>query len=303
VATLGELLHRRNPTQRVVMTLREPFVWNESLSTYSGLLGALAELRFEDEADPAEYYAGLVHHCVRTGGQAITIPSYPTRDNGWTRTIVSAWRGAAPLSSTTFVHEMGHAQGRRHVVCVGNEGAPDPNYPHPGGKIGVWGYNITLPDALMPWLSGNTYHPAIANDYMGYCTGPQHVSDYGWRLVHPFIAEVSSWELGDPVVAGAPPSPASGGRLLVATIDRDGSTHWAQVPGRADDRAPVPGWFVEIETPEGAKRIPAWTGPAPHGGRTVVAELPTGIGEVEGMRVRVAFGSGSGSRSVSARVP
>ena len=42
--TLGELLHRRSPTERVVMTLREPFLWTESLDSYTGLLAALSQL-------------------------------------------------------------------------------------------------------------------------------------------------------------------------------------------------------------------------------------------------------------------
>jgi hypothetical protein len=66
VETLGELLHRRSPTEGVVMTLREPFLWTESLDSYTGLLAALSQLRFEDNANPAQYYAGLVH---RQGGQ------------------------------------------------------------------------------------------------------------------------------------------------------------------------------------------------------------------------------------------
>jgi len=281
VETFGELLHRRNPTERVLMTLREPYVWTESLSSYSGLLAALSQLRFQDGADPAEYYAGLVHHCVRTGGQAITIPSFPTRDNAWTRTVVSAWRGAAPLSSTTFVHEMGHAQGRRHVRCTGTEGSPDPHYPYPAGDIGVWGYSIVIPDARMPWLSGNTYHPETSYDYMGYCMGPQHVSDYGWRLVYPFIREISRWELEDPAPAPFPVRPEGFHRLLVGLFDPDGSEHWFEVPGAASHRRPTPGSYLELTVGGVPVRLPVWEGSRPHEvGRTVVAELPVPLERV-----------------------
>ena len=281
VETFGELLHRRNPTERVVMTLREPYVWTESLSSYSGLLAALSQLRFQDGADPAEYYAGLVHHCVRTGGQAITIPPFPTRDNAWTRTVVSAWRGAAPLSSTTFVHEMGHAQGRRHVRCTGAEGSPDPHYPYPAGNIGVWGYSIPIPDARIPWLSGNTYHPETSYDYMGYCTGPQHVSDYGWGLVYPFIREISGWELEDPAPAPSPVRPEGSHRLLVGLLDQEGREHWFEVPGRASDREPTPGSYLELTVEGVPVLLPVWEGAQPHGaGRIVVAELPVPLERV-----------------------
>jgi len=294
IETMGELLHRRNPTERVVMTLREPFDWDESLATYSGLLARLSQLRFEDGADPAEYYAGLVHHCVRVGGQAITIPEFPTRDNAWTRTVVSAWRGNAPLSSTTFVHEIGHAQGRRHVRCTGSEGGVDPNYPYAAGNIGVWGYSIVIPEARMPWLSGNLYHPVNANDYMGYCTGSQHVSDYGWRRVHPFIREISRWEAegGD---AGAP----SSGRLLVGLLDPDGRESWFEVPGTAGDRIPEAGTHLRLADSGGrVVEVPAWAGERPGGGgTTVVAELPMPLAGVR----EVTFVRGGTALSVAPR--
>jgi hypothetical protein len=279
--TLGELLHRRSPTERVVMTLREPFLWTESLDTYTGLLAALSQLRFEDDADPAQYYAGLVHHCVRTGGQAIDRPDFPTKENAWTRTIVSAWRGSAPLTSSTFVHEMGHAQGRRHVRCTGKEGSPDPDYPYPNGNIGVWGYNIVLPDATMPWLSGRTYDPETTFDYMGYCTGSHHVSDYGWELVYPFIEEISSWEIPGQPSPGPPQLPSDGGSLLIGVVEPDGSGHWFTVPGTAGDRSPTPGHYAEFATARGILRIPVSARVQSASGVTnLVMELPLTLDQV-----------------------
>lgn len=283
--TLGELLHRRNPTERVVMALREPYVWTESLSTYTGLLTALAQLRFEDDADPAQYYAGLVHQCVRTGGQAIDRPAFPTRENGWTRTTVSAWRGNAAYTSSTFVHELGHAQGRSHVRCTGMEGGPDPDYPYPDGNIGVWGYNIELPDARLAYLSGRIYDPVTTYDYMGYCTGQHHVSDYGWRKVYPFIAEVSSWELADgaaPALRAAPER-----QLLVAAIDPDGAAHWFTVPGSAADRPSSPGWSVEVTVDGAVTKLPAAVSVVESSGVTnVVVELPGPLDGVEDLTLR-----------------
>ncbi len=281
VETLGELLHRRSPTQRVVMTLREPFLWTESLDSYTGLLAALSQLRFEDNANPAQYYAGLVHHCVRTGGQAIDRPDFPTKENGWTRTIVSAWRGSAPLTSSTFVHEMGHAQGRRHVRCTGKEGSPDPDYPYPNGNIGVWGYNIVLPDATMPWLSGKTYNPQTTYDFMGYCTGSHHVSDYGWELVYPFIEEISSWEIPGQPSPGPPQFPIDGGSLLIGAVEPDGDEHWFTLPGSAGARSPTPGYYAEFSTAGGTLRVPVSARVQSGSGVTnIVVELPLPLDKV-----------------------
>ena len=303
VETLGELLHRRNPTQRVEMTLREPFIWSESLDRYTGLLAALSQLRFEDGAHPAEYYAGLVHHCVRTGGQAITIPAFPTLDNGWTRTVVSAWRGAAPLTSTTFVHEMGHAQGRAHVRCTGSEGAPDPNYPYPAGNIGVWGWSLNLEDARMNWLSGNLYHPVDSNDYMGYCTGPQHVSDYGWRQVAPFIHEISGWDAS----AAHTPSEA---RLLVALAHPGEDLHWFEVPGRPTPDAAGPtgpeSRLLVLDFDDSLPPVELHARVLPStaaGGEVLEVALPSGRGIVTAVRGVDATDASSGRSTVAPGLP
>jgi hypothetical protein len=287
VETLGELLHRRSPTERVVMTLREPFLWTESLDTYTGLLAALSQLRLEDDADPAQYYAGLVHHCVRTGGQAIDRPDFPTKENAWTRTIVSAWRGSASLTSSTFVHEMGHAQGRRHVRCTGKEGSPDPDYPYPAGNIGVWGYNIMLPDATMPWLSGRTYHPETTFDYMGYCEGVHHVSDYGWELVYPFIEEISSWEFPGQASPGPSQVLSDGRSLLIGAIEPDGSEHWFTVPGTAGDRTSTQGHYAEFATEGGVLRVSVSVRAQNGSGVTnVVVELPLPLDQVSEVTIQ-----------------
>jgi hypothetical protein len=142
------------------------------------------------------------------------------------------------------------------VRCTGEEGYPDPNYPYPNGNIGVWGYNVDLPDARMPWLSGRTYHPDTTFDYMGYCTGAQHVSDYGWELVYPFIEEISSWELSEQGSPGPPQLQPSGGTLLIGAIEPGGGEHWFTVPGTARDRSPTPGHYAELASARGILRIP-----------------------------------------------
>ncbi len=67
----------------------------------------------------------------------------------------------------TYTHEVGHNMNLRHAPC-GGAGGPDPDYPHGGGRIGVWGYdndNHELKD------------PSEYLDVMSYCE-PVWVSDY-----------------------------------------------------------------------------------------------------------------------------
>ena len=66
-----------------------------------------------------------------------------------------------------YAHELGHNMNLSHAPC-GNVGGSDPNYPYPGGSIGIWGYDIHG-DRLLD--------PARYNDVMGYC-GTRWISDY-----------------------------------------------------------------------------------------------------------------------------
>ena len=75
---LGDQLYQQNPVQRVEMELRDPIDYTNSLNSFSPLLGFLADLRAQDDADPAAYYYGVVRPCdggaEGVGGQAISIP-------------------------------------------------------------------------------------------------------------------------------------------------------------------------------------------------------------------------------------
>ena len=84
-------------------------------------------------------------------GAAIDIPGPPTMNNDGSRVAVGRW-GRTPWArrawrwrwstsvKETFVHEIGHTQGRRHSPC-GDAGGTDGNYPYPEADIGSYGYN------------------------------------------------------------------------------------------------------------------------------------------------------------------
>jgi hypothetical protein len=80
----------------------------------------------------------------------------------------------------TMAHEMGHYQGFPHAPC-GKVGTPDSGYPayEPydsekmrSASIGEYGLNVS---------TGTIYDPAVAKDYMSYCS-PPWTSLYHYRM-------------------------------------------------------------------------------------------------------------------------
>lgn len=279
-AVFREFLHLQNPVELTEVRVREPFVYTGAMTSFNGLLSAVADLHGSDpDADVSEYYYGLVIPCDGgpdgVGGQAISIPNAPLRSNAYTRTSVGRWYSSALRSADTFVHEVGHTQGRRHVECSGGEGGPDPRYPHDGGAIGVWGFGIPQPDPATA-LAFSIHSPTSAKDYMTYC-GQPWVSDWGWRQVYPFIQEISSWDMSD----GAEPE----GTLLFGNIEADGTEHWITVPGALD--AVTRGQFIEFEIDGRTVTAPAYVEDRPAGcgpnvadrsdSINVLAEVPDGV--------------------------
>jgi hypothetical protein len=258
-------LYMQNPTQEVVIEVRDSVEYTSSLSSFNGLLGFLAELREQDGADPAYYYYGVVRPCDGgpdgVGGQAISIPSYPEIDNAWTRVAVGRWQTSSVLSTArTFVHEIGHTQGRRHVACSGDEGGPDPSYPYPGGDIGVWGFGV---------LDFSLHTPTNAKDYMTYC-GNTWVSDWGWEAVLPFIQEITSWDTMDV-------APDRERELLVGLVDpATGDEAWLVTKGSSTGRVVTSAETMRIETADGLTTdVQASIGPMGDGAAyTIAAELP-----------------------------
>lgn len=96
---------------------------------------------------------------------------------------------ANQTSAGTFVHELGHNHGREHAPC-GVSG--DANYPHEGGSIGTWGYDL---------VGATLYNPANYTDFMGYCN-PTWVSDYTYRALTERVVAVNgaSFEVLGPEV-------------------------------------------------------------------------------------------------------
>lgn len=188
---LYDYLGRINPVQDLIINVREePLVWTESAGNLTKLLDALSELRENDNAPPYVYYFGAIDPCDwgSTAGFAglARVPNEPTREYAWKRVAVGDMRRPGHPSNETFVHEIGHTQGRRHVPCKGTEGNPVNDYPVELGKTGSYGFDH------FRWA----IHPPAHADYMSYCD-PTWVGAYGWNQVLPVIRRLTQWKYHD----------------------------------------------------------------------------------------------------------
>lgn len=243
-----DLMYMQNPIDRLDFEVHEPIVWDTPLDSFLPLHSHLVGLRGDDMAPPETYYYGLIDVCSGglggAGGQANGIPTDPI-DPAMAYQRVSAGLSLDPeWSAETFVHEVGHSQGRRHVACDG-EGGPDPTYPHEGGDVGEWGFGVI--DFLLR-------HPTFYKDYMTYCH-PTWVGTWGWNKVYPVIRGLSEWDAGFPGGSVAPEggtqaSPVGptfsslpyAGSVLMGVIEPSGREHWITAPGElpaAAERGPM----------------------------------------------------------------
>jgi hypothetical protein len=179
----------QNPIHDLHIRIHEETIEQDTkLDTLSQVNNRLQTLRFNDFAEPNEYYFGLVDACSGgvdgAGGLAPGTPG-PVKGLGDLRVSTGLWINLN-FSKDTFVHEVGHNQGRPHSPCGGPDG-PDPNYPHDNAAIGVYGFNI---------MTGEFYSPTNRRDYMSYCN-PTWVSDWTWGWVHEQVRQLTSWDYED----------------------------------------------------------------------------------------------------------
>lgn len=265
-----DFMFMMNPVEEVGITWHDALVWNNPLDNFSQLNSHLSGLRSDENARPETYYYGLVDVCASSlgdaGGQAYGIPDTdpPRKDQAYQRVSSGLWLGNnVEWSAETFVHEVGHSQGRRHVAGVcGSEGI-DPRYPDPTGNIGDWGFGV---------LDFGLRHPTVYKDYMTYCS-PTWVSTWGYNQTYPVIRELSQWELED----HEPP-----GSLLVGTFDGKGGSWWTTVRGGVRDHELDP--RVQVRFNAGADvifRSPAAVNEHGHGpGYNIAVRLPDRFDQV-----------------------
>ena len=143
------------------------------------ILSEVNALRTADGS--SRYYYGVVHTSYTAGVAGLGfVPGKAAI--GW---------DYLPTGAGVMAHETGHNFGRFHAPSCG-AGGPDPNYPssglYAGGKIGVYGYDLT---------GGVLKAPTAYYDLMGYCN-PTWISDYtyegilDYRAAHPDVAPATT---------------------------------------------------------------------------------------------------------------
>jgi hypothetical protein len=203
-----------------------------------------------------------------------------------------------------MAHELGHTWGRFHSPC-GQPAGIDPDYPYPGGNIGVFGVdvaNAVLKDPSLP-------------DIMGYCSNPW-ISDYTYRAIEAFRAAqqaeaaksagaepcllvwgriVDGRPLLEPAfeVVTRPRMPTRSGLYSVEATASDG----ARIFGFSFDAAAVP------DDPRGGRNF-AFAVPLDHARAARLQSLRLagpGGGTVEESRAVAAFAAPAATDSVVAR--
>lgn len=256
VLAMREQLEQHNPVQEAILTVGEPMPYTDPIggsgTGFGPVLTALAQRRADDDPPPNLYYYGLLDPCdgYPPGllGQAIGIPAAPTMELAQQRIATGRWSNSGANAAETFVHEIGHTQGRYHVLCSGGEAGADAAYPHPQGRIGVWGFGIH--DFVLR-------SPTGSRDYMTYCSN-EWVSDYGWEQTLDVIEVLTSWD------AGASTTPGAG--LLMGALYPDGTEAWWTAPGALPEGMGTPGAAVRARDASGEEReLPAWIYERPDG--------------------------------------
>jgi hypothetical protein len=166
------------PVEAVNLTVRDPFPWGNAVASrtsWETLLYALQALRASDGAPDHIYYYGVVAPVADPNTYCGTCPGgigFLASANSAASRVAVGLGNFGTFTAEAFAHELGHNHGRPHVPCGAVEGG-DVDYPHAGGFIGAWGWDL---------VNDYFYAPAFFADFMGYCD-PAWISDYSFNAI------------------------------------------------------------------------------------------------------------------------
>lgn len=285
-----DALFQQNGISSLELSVHAPHKVDYSMLEFGGLsrlVNEMSQMRTAENADDNVYYYGLFdscNGCVGDGGiqggctvgLAADITG-PDPEDARNRAAAGQLIGNA---AETFVHEIGHTQGRQHVYCAGagvQAQGTDPSYPHEDGRIGVWGFGIR---------DFKLRHPTANSDYMSYC-GQVWVSDWQWNATYQRILGLSKWPKSG---AGQPANDgAKGPGVLIGAVDPDGQQMWWTGPGRlSPSRQPSATHSVVFQFADGDVEAMAQVSVREHyATRNIVALLPEGFDERELLGVKL----------------
>lgn len=247
----ADAMFQQNPLQQIDISLRDPISVNDldltNSNDFFSLLDRAVNLRAQDGPDPNVYYYVLFDNCgqcIDAGGGCLLGVAPGTPGASESEAVQRVAIGTRYLSGQemgieTFVHEIGHTQGRQHVACPGAAAAgPDVTYPYAGGSIGVWGFGVR---------DFQIRNPNTHTDYMSYCE-PTWVSDWQWSATFARIKALTAWESADV-------APRPSGHMLVGNLDPEsGRASWWVERGQVD-AADVAGSASELAVLSGGAPI------------------------------------------------
>ncbi len=203
-----------NADVRAPYTTTAPVLQNDNANgAWGTILSEMLAVRAGDASN--RYYYGVVK---TTYGSGVAGMGYV----GGSARAAIGWDNL-PSGAGVMAHEVGHNMSRQHAPC-GGVASPDPSFPYAGGKIGMWGLDLTTL-ALK--------NPATYADLMGYCS-PVWVSDYNWSAM---VTYRQGGPNNAPPVDDGNPGLLVWGRITDAGIVLEPAFRVASSVGRA----PMPG--------------------------------------------------------------
>lgn len=216
-------MYQQNPLETLEVEVASPLrVDDLDLTNGNGfftLLNRIVQYRASLGVDPNVYVYGLFDNCgvcIGDGGGCLLgvapgTPGASQGEAGMRAAIGTQFLSGSEVGIETFVHEIGHTQGRDHIACPGVSSAgPDPSFPHENGSIGVWGFGVR---------DFSIRNPSNHKDYMSYCS-PTWVSDWQWSATFVRIKSLTEWDTTD-----VAPEPT--GTQLMGTMNTEtGESLW-----------------------------------------------------------------------------
>lgn len=275
LARYEDAMYQMNPLVSIDLQWGPTYVVNDldlsNPNDFFTLLDRAVQLRAQAAPDPNVYYYVLFDNCgecIGSGGCVLGVAPGLADDSMGAATFRAAigtqFLGGSEVGIETFVHEIGHTQGRAHVACPGGGAAgPDVSYPYENGGTGVWGFGVR---------DFQFRNPGTHTDYMSYCN-PTWVSDWQWNATYDRIRTLTSWDAADM-------SMPDGQAVMVGMINpQTGQASWFTERGYIADSVQRPqGHSLRFMAgdrliDEAQVQVQAWSeGP----GFTVRAPLPAG---------------------------
>lgn len=172
------------PVSDVELVVREPVPWNQPIAANGGgwqEVGIqLSNIREAEKPSDDWYYYGifqpassLYQYCGQGCLLGVTLLNDQPVEQGNPMLRIALGVGFPEVGPGTTAHELGHAHGRMHAPCGPGVQQIDPAFPHAGGGIGPWSWDI---------VSQQLVNPASVTDMMGYCDN-EWISDYSYAAL------------------------------------------------------------------------------------------------------------------------